>query len=74
MTSILDQPIYDPDPEQTFKRTMASCMREGCVARWIGQKIDACPPYRDEDMAISWRIGWRHVDMRMSRRNDDNAS
>jgi len=40
---------------------------EGRGARAAGLKIEDCPPFRDDDMTASWRIGWRDEDERRAR-------
>jgi ribosome modulation factor len=35
---------------------------DGRSARLAGIALNKCPPFRYEDMAIQWRIGWRDKD------------
>ena len=39
-------------------------VNEGRAARFIGRKLHDCPPFVDENMAVSWRIGWYDEDKR----------
>jgi len=35
-------------------------IREGENAYNAGFPIDRCPPFSQADMAVTWRLGWRH--------------
>jgi hypothetical protein len=58
----------DVDPKKTSQEVWDSCAREGRAARACGFQIKHCPPYRDQDMAVSWRMGWRQMDEEMKER------
>ena len=47
----------DPDPKRTAKRTRDALIAEGRAAYRSG--VPECPPFKDADMAINWRLGWR---------------
>lgn len=55
-------PVYDPEPEKTRQKVWDACTRHGYASRVCGMKMADCPPYVDDDMAISWRMGWRQAD------------
>ena len=56
---ITGQPIVEWD-DKRFKRTVQhSVVEEGRAAYRAGIPLSGCPPFRDEDMAIDWRTGWR---------------
>lgn len=60
---LTDEPIYDPrDPKKRDQEMYGKIVAEGRAARRAGLRIDKCPPYREEDWAISWRMGWRWED------------
>ncbi len=44
-------------PEDVQRRWDA-CVREGRAAWKLGVRLRECPPFRDLDMAASWRMGW----------------
>jgi|SRR5215469_1454131 len=45
-------------------KVMHSVTREGRTARAVGLGLDDCPPFIDNDMSISWRLGWYDEDRR----------
>jgi hypothetical protein len=45
-------------------KTLHLVTREGRAARAIGLTLHDCPPFVDDDMATSWRIGWYDEDLR----------
>jgi ribosome modulation factor len=44
--------------------------RYGYISFVAGMPLKACPPFRDEDMAMSWRMGWRHAKEERGRLRD----
>jgi hypothetical protein len=36
-----------------------SLIAHGRTARRLGFGVDMCPPFKDPDMAVWWRVGWR---------------
>lgn len=59
--SLADIPTYDPDPEASRQRMLDSCSKHGFASYAAGIGLDYCPPFVDNDMACSWRIGWHHA-------------
>lgn len=60
-----DWPVIELTPKEmeTLRReTWALCTRDGRNARKCGLSLKHCPPFRDPDMAISWKMGWRYED------------
>jgi hypothetical protein len=47
----------DPDPKRTAKCIRDTLIAEGRAAYRAG--VSECPPFKDADMAINWRLGWR---------------
>ncbi|WP_143198640.1 hypothetical protein [Bradyrhizobium sp. AS23.2] len=45
--------------ERRHRQVYSACILEGRVARAVRVPLKDCPPYVDEDMSISWRMGWR---------------
>lgn len=59
--ALMDQPIIPPTEEQV-RKVWDACIQEGRCARICGLGIEHCPPFVDEDMAVSWRMGWTRED------------
>lgn len=49
----------DPDPERTARETRDLLVEDGRAAFRCGFLLKECPPFKDPDMAINWRNGWR---------------
>jgi len=49
----------DPDPKRTEERTRDLLIAEGRAAFRAGLPVTKCPPFKDPDMGIDWRFGWR---------------
>jgi ribosome modulation factor len=62
------------DEEQLVRRVWSSCIKDGYAARAMGQPLSACPLYKIEDMAISWRSGWRRADEKIKERLKNDRS
>ena len=61
--------IFGPGTaERAQLKTLHSVVAEGRCARAIGMRLEQCPPFVDNDMSVSWRIGWYDEDQR---RNPD---
>lgn len=59
--NVSDEPIYTT-PELTAKNAkylQQRLIEEGRAAFRSGLPISKCPPFKDPDMAIDWRNGWR---------------
>ena len=70
MTAVTKRPIAkltDKQREKWQRETWNLCACLGEAARSAGLSIDDVPPFKEEDMQISWRIGWRHEDERRMR-------
>lgn len=60
-----DLPIIELTPQQQEKlrrETWALCVQDGRAARRLGVPLRSCPPFRDPDMQVSWRMGWHYED------------
>lgn len=64
----LTQPIKDPRALETRQRIYDACVNEGRASRLFGKRLTDCPRYVDNDMAISWRMGWRYKNEEMRKR------
>lgn len=59
---IVSHPHYDAWLQQEVYRIATE---EGRSYRRAGFPISKCPNFRDNDLVISWKIGWRHEDERI---------
>ena len=63
---ITEQPIVPHPTAQAKKdwdkRVQSGCIQDGRASRRAGIPISRCPAYRDNDMVIDWRNGWRWED------------
>ena len=56
-------PYLSPQNAKRLEQcTVDLLVRDGRTARRLGFSVDQCPPFRLDDMAISWRMGWRWED------------
>lgn len=60
------------EKQRQWQETMDMCVTEGRTARSCRVRLDACPPFVDEDMAVSWRMGWHQRDAELKRRPAPN--
>jgi ribosome modulation factor len=66
-------PIYDPDPAATERRIWNLASEEGYAAYKAGVSIDKCPPFKNNDLAVSWKMGWRWAHEVHFKRNQTKA-
>lgn len=56
----------DAERQARFLEHNAAAIAGG-AARRAGMPVNACPPYTDASMAITWRLGWASADLDASR-------
>ena len=60
---LMDEPIVPFGNVETLHRQVQDmCMGQGRIARTVGFSILECPPFTVEEMADSWKRGWRMED------------
>jgi len=71
MYDFLKTPPLSFGDENVIKTTLRNDIQaEGAAARRANLPVEKCPKFIDEDMAVNWRIGWRHEDEVMSGKRD----
>jgi ribosome modulation factor len=62
---ITELPVcVDPNLEASRRRAWDIAHKEGENACAAGLRSDDCLPFTDKDLAIMWKMGWRHEDER----------
>lgn len=61
--------ILRPEDQKRLDRARQDrLVSEGRAARRLGFPVTNCPPFKDNDMAIDWRNGWRWEDQAIAAR------
>lgn len=68
--ALVDWPLADQNSlivpkkywERISREAMQQATEEGRGARRAGQPVTSCPLFKDRDLEISWKMGWRWED------------
>jgi hypothetical protein len=68
---IVDQPILpvsERERRAIEQKVWDYCVMDGRNCRRIGIPLRDCPAFQNNDMTVSWRMGWRQQDEWMKER------
>jgi hypothetical protein len=73
LTKITDLPFVQLTKEHPHD-VWNACTQEGVIARKFKVPLAKCPPFRDSDMTVSWKMGWHRENERIRKgRQDEQA-
>lgn len=61
-------------PSEIERENWKAATEAGRTARLCDLPVTKCPPFKDNDLVLSWKMGWRHEDERIAARKAQRST